>query len=151
DARGRRVLPGHAERAAAGVGGQRAVDAPGEVEDVLRVQHAQQAIAHDLHRRTGQGTLLDRQTFPPRRGRGSAHRDPGVGDVVAGTRTGEGLQGTGGEFPGAAGVAVAQQEFGARVPDLRAFQGFAEAVREVLRLGEVAFGFVTVARAEPRT
>jgi hypothetical protein len=55
----------------------------------------------------------------------------------------------GGEFPGASGVAVAQQELGARVPYLRAFQGFAEAFRELSGLGEVAFGFVAVACAEP--
>jgi hypothetical protein len=59
DVRDRHVFPGHAERIAAGVGGQSAVDAPGKVEDVLRVQHAQQAVTHDLDRRTGQGSLLD--------------------------------------------------------------------------------------------
>ncbi len=63
----------------------------------------------------------------------------------------KGLQGAGGEFLGAAGVAVAQQELGARVPDLRAFQGFADAVRELSGLGEVASGFVAVACAEPRS
>jgi hypothetical protein len=55
------------------------------------------------------------------------------------------------KFLGAAGVAVAQQELGARVPDLRAFQGFSEAFREVFGLGDVAFGFVAVACAEPRS
>jgi hypothetical protein len=35
--RGGRVLPRHAERVAAGVRGQGAVDAPSQVEDVLRV------------------------------------------------------------------------------------------------------------------
>ncbi len=63
----------------------------------------------------------------------------------------KGLQGAGGEFLGAAGVAVAQQELGARVPYLRAFQGFAEAFRELSGLGEVTFGFVPVACAEPRS
>jgi len=63
----------------------------------------------------------------------------------------KGLQGAGGEFLGAAGVAVAQQELGARVPYLRPFQSFAEAFRELLGLGEVAFSFVTVACAEPRS
>jgi len=48
-------------------------------------------------------------------------------------------------------VAVTQQEFGTGVPDLRAFQSFAEAYRELLGLGEVAFGFATVAGAEPRS
>ena len=37
------------------------------------------------------------------------------------------------------------------MPYLRAFQGFAEAFRELFGLGEVAFGFVAVARAEPRS
>jgi len=37
------------------------------------------------------------------------------------------------------------------VPYLRAFQGFAEAFRELSGLGEAAFGFVAVARAEPRS
>ena len=74
-----------------------------------------------------------------------------MGDVVAGARLDEGLQGAGGEFLGAAGITVAQQELCARVPDLRAFQGFAETSRELLPLGEVAFGFVTVACAEPRS
>ena len=91
------------------------------------------------------------QAFLPGCECGSAECDPGVGDVVAGARQGEGLQGAGGEFLGAAGVAVAQQELGARVPDLRAFQGFAEAFRELFGLGEVAFGFVAVACAEPRS
>jgi hypothetical protein len=63
----------------------------------------------------------------------------------------ERLQGAGGEFLGAMAVAVTQQEFGAGVPDLRAFQGFAQADRELLGLGEGAFGFVTVAAAEPRS
>jgi hypothetical protein len=44
-----------------------------------------------------------------------------------------------------------QQELCARLPYLRAFQGFAEAFRELLSLGEVAFGFVAVAGAEPRS
>jgi hypothetical protein len=44
---------------------QSAVDAPAEVEDVLRVQDAQQAVAYDLHRRTGQCSLLDCQAFLP--------------------------------------------------------------------------------------
>jgi hypothetical protein len=35
------------------------------------------------------------------------------------------------------------------VPDLGAFESFAEAVRELLGFGEVAFGLVTVACAEP--
>ena len=146
-----RRFPGHAEGVAAGVGGQGAVDAPGKVEDVLRVQHAQQAVTHYLDRRTGQCTVLVCQAFLPGCERGSAERDPGVGDVVAGARAGEGIQGAGGEFPGAAGVAVAQQEFCARVPYLRAFQGFAEAFRELSGLGEGAFGFVAVACAEPRS
>ena len=75
-----------------------------------------------------------------------------MGDVVAGARLGERLQGARGEFLGAAGVAVTEQEFGAGVPYLRAFQGFAEAFRELLGLGEEAFGVVTVAapsRARP--
>ena len=146
-----RAFPRHAERVAAGIGGQSAVDARGEVEDFVRVQHAQQAVTHDLHRRTGQCSLLYGQAFLPGGECGSAEGDPGVGDVVAGARLGEGLQGAGGEFLGAAGVAVAQQEFGARVPYLRAFQGFAEAFRELLGLGEVAFGVVAVACAEPRS
>jgi hypothetical protein len=70
---------------------------------------------------------------------------------IGSTPVGEGLQSAGGEFPGAAGVAVTQQELGAGVPDLRAFQGFAEAFRELSGLGEAAFGFVAVACAEPRS
>src|ERR1017187_7936977 len=143
------AFPRHAERVAAGIGGQSAVDAPGKVEDFLRVHHAQQAVTHDLHRRTRQCPLLYRQAFLPGCERGSAQRDPGLGDVVAGARLGEGLQGAGGEFPGAAGVAVAQQELGARVPYLRAFPGFAGAFRELLGLGEAAFGFAAAACAEP--
>ena len=53
------------------------------------------------------------------------------------------------ERTGVMAVAVTQQEFGAGVPDLRAFQGFAEADRELLGLGEAAFGVVPVAAAEP--
>jgi hypothetical protein len=128
---GSHAFPWHAERVAAGVSGQRAVDARGEVEDFLRVQHAQQAVSHDLHRHTRQCPLFYGQGFPPGYQQSPAECDPGVGDVVAGARLGEGLQGTGGEFPGAAGVAVAQQELCARVPYLRAFQGFAEAFREL--------------------
>ena len=82
---------------------------------------------------------------------GSAQRDPRVGDVVTGARLDEGLQGAGDESLSAAGVAVAEQELCARVPYLRAFQGFAEAFRELSGLGEGAFGFVTVACAEPRS
>src|SRR5206468_12165967 len=123
--------------------------APGKVEDVLRVLHAQQAVTHDLDRRTGQCSLLYCQAFLPGCEGGSAECDPGVGDVVPGTRQGEGLQGAGGEFPGVAGGAVAEQELGAGVPDLRAFQGFAEAFGELSGLGEVAFGVVAVAGAEP--
>ena len=37
----RRIFPGHAEGVAAGVSGKSAVDAPGKIEDVLWVQHAQ--------------------------------------------------------------------------------------------------------------
>jgi hypothetical protein len=37
------------------------------------------------------------------------------------------------------------------VPYLRAFQGFAEAFGELFGLSDVAFGFVTVACAEPRS
>ena len=91
------------------------------------------------------------QAFLPGCECGSAERDPGVGDVVAGARLGEGLQGAGGEFLRAAGVAVAQQELCARLPYLRAFQGFAETFRELFGLGEVALGFVAVACAEPRS
>ncbi len=36
-ARAGRAFPRHAERVAAGIGGQSAIDAPGKVEDVLRV------------------------------------------------------------------------------------------------------------------
>ena len=82
---------------------------------------------------------------------GSHQCDPGVGDVVSGARQGEGLQGAGGKCLGAAGVAVAQQELCARLPYLRAFQGFAEAFRELFGLGEVALGFVAIACAEPRS
>src|ERR1035441_10053264 len=82
------AFPGHAERVAAGVGGQSAVDAPGKVEDFLRVQGAQQAVTHDLHRRTRQCPLLYCQAFLPGCERGSAQRDPGLGDVVAGARLG---------------------------------------------------------------
>ena len=148
-ARGGRAFPRHAERVAAGITNESAVNAPGKVEDLLGIHHAQQAVTHDLHRRTRQGSLLYSQAFLPGGEGGSAEGDPGVGDVVAGARLGEGLQGAGGEFPGAAGVAIAQQELGARVPYLGAFQGFAETVRELSGLGEAAFGVVTVARAEP--
>lgn len=58
----------------------------GQVEDVLRIQHAQQAVPHDLYRRTGQRSLLYCQAFLPRCARGSAQRDPRVGDVVTAPR-----------------------------------------------------------------
>jgi hypothetical protein len=74
-----------------------------------------------------------------------------VGDVVASARQREGLQGVAGEFQCPAGVAVAQQKFRAGVPDLRAFQGLTKGLRELLGLGEVAFGVIAVARAEPRS
>ena len=67
--------------------------------------------------------MLDGQAFLPGGERGPAEGDPGMGDVVTGARAGEGLQGADGEFAGAARVAVAEQELGARVPYLRAFQG----------------------------
>jgi hypothetical protein len=44
-------------------------------------------------------------------------------------------------------VAGPQEELGSGVPDLRAFQGFAEGFCELFGLGEVARGFVTVADA----
>ncbi|HEX3964940.1 MAG TPA: hypothetical protein VHZ03_51240 [Trebonia sp.] len=94
--------------------------------------------------------MLDGQAFVSGCERGSAQDDPGVGYVVASARLGERLQGVRGEFLGTA-VAVAQQELGAGLPDLRAFQGFAEAYRELPGLGEVAFCVVAVACAEPRS
>ncbi len=144
------AFPRHPERVAAGVSGQSTLDAPGQVENILRVQHAQQPVPHDLNRRTGQCSLPYYQAFLPRCARGSAQRDPGVGDVIAGPRQREGLHSAGGQFQRAAGVAVTQQEFRAGVPDLRAFQGLAQAFRELLSLGEIAFSFGTVASAEPR-
>jgi hypothetical protein len=91
------------------------------------------------------------QAFLSRRKRGSAQGDHGVGDVVSGARLGESLLGLRGEYLGSAGVTVAHQELCARMPYLRAFQGFAEAFRELSGLGEVALGFVAIACAEPRS
>jgi hypothetical protein len=54
-----RALPRYAEGVAAGISGQGTVDASGEVEDFFRVQHAQQAVTHDLNGGTGQCSLLD--------------------------------------------------------------------------------------------
>lgn len=110
---------------------------------------AVQAVAHDLDGRTGQGSLLYGQALVPGCERGPAQGDPGVGDVVAGTRASEGLQGAGGEFPGAATVAVAQQELGAGMPDLRVLKRLAEAYRELFGFGEAAFGGVAVASGRP--
>ena len=63
-------------------------------------------------------------------------------------RGGEGRQGAAASSR-APGVAVSQQEIRPGLPDLRALQGLTEALRELLGLAEVAFGVVTVARAQP--